>query len=97
MVDELDTTTNDGDTLDLDETEEKEVDDIDPSVIIDEAEEVEGVEDLAVEEDAESLDKDDPFGFGEVGGRRDENGELIETGDDDEDEDDEIPEDLDLF
>ncbi len=92
MVDELDTTNN-GDALDLDEVEEKEVDDIDPSAIIDEPEEV---EDLAVEgaEDPEKEDTEDPFGFGEAGGILDENGEFVAAGDDEDEPEDEISEDL---
>ena len=92
MADELDTTTNDGDTLDLDGAEEKEVDDIDPSSIINEPEEV---EDSAVEEveDPEKEDSD-PFGFGEAGGILDENGEFVPAGDDEDEPEDEISEDL---
>lgn len=91
MADELDTKTNNGDVLDLDEhEEEKEVEDIDPSKLTDEPEEV---EDLAVEE-AVVGPEEDPFGFGSFG-ELDENGEFVSPTTDDEDEDeDEISEDL---
>ena len=96
MVDELDTTTtNDDDALDLDEHEEKDTEeDIDPSKLIDEPlDEVEEVEDLAVEEAAVSPEED-PFGFGAFG-QLDENGEFVATTTEDEEEDeDEISEDL---
>lgn len=97
MADELDTTTNDDDTLDLDEHDEKDVEDIDPSKLIDEpldeVDETEEVEDLAVEEAAVSPEED-PFGFGAFG-QLDENGEFIATTtEDEEEEEDEISEDL---
>lgn len=93
MVDELDTTKNDGDTLDLDNEEEKDIDDVDPSKIIDEPEETEEVEDSAVEETAASPEED-PFGFGGFG-ELDENGEFVPPSTDDDDEDeDEISDDL---